>query len=63
VYTVADGTFAAEFDLGFEPSLESDQELWKRSQGVLSGTYVGRAAIVAATQLAEAQSNVVYLKR
>jgi hypothetical protein len=63
VSTANDGSFGATFDLGFEPSPEADPSKWEKASSVLPGTYVASASIVAATELAASDSNIVYVTR
>ncbi len=63
VFTASDGGSAAEFDLGFEPSLESDPKRWKKAANIVPGTYRVQAFVVAAAIAAETASNEVYPQR
>ncbi len=63
VFTAPDGTFEATFDLMIEPTLESSSKYWKRAKAVEHGTYRVRAYVVAATLMAEAESNELYVVR
>jgi hypothetical protein len=63
VFTDPDGRFEALFDLLIEPSLEASPKLWKKAKDVEHGTYRVRAFVVAATLMAEAESNELYIAR
>jgi hypothetical protein len=63
VFTDPDGRFEASFDLMIEPTLETSRQFWKKAQGVSRGTYRVRASVVAASLVAEAESNELYIQR
>jgi len=63
VFTDNNGSFSATFDLRYEPSLEADRKKWKKAKAMLKGTYRAQARIVVATEVASAESAMVFIQR
>jgi len=63
VKTDAQGQFAVQFDLSYEPSLDANRKNWKKTKKLIPGNYRAQAIIFAADQAAGAESNVVVVKR
>ena len=63
VKTDAAGEFRVKFDLSYEPSLEADRKLWKKSGAAVPGVYRAQAFLFNADQAAEAESNILFITR
>jgi hypothetical protein len=63
IFTDLSGEFKASFDLRYEPSLEADRKKWKKAKAVLKGTYRAQARTIAASEVASAESAMVFVQR
>jgi hypothetical protein len=57
------GTFAALFDLRFEPSLDADRQKWKKAKAMLKGVYRAQARVLASEDVASTESAFVFITR
>jgi hypothetical protein len=62
VKTSTQGTFSAKFDLKRMPSLDSKQQKTEREKQV-SGVYIAQAFIINSPNAAEAESNILQIKK
>jgi hypothetical protein len=63
VFTDNNGSFRATFELRFEPSLEADRKKWKKARAILKGTYRAQARVIASSEVASAESAMVFIQR
>jgi hypothetical protein len=63
VRTDGAGVFRASFDLEYKATLESNREWWNRAEELVKGVYRAQAFVFAASESAETESNLVFIKR
>ncbi len=61
--TDGQGAYSVGFDLRFEPSLDADRKRWRKARAVVPGTYRARARVFMSKGAADAESNLLFVKR